>query len=184
MILYRCFAWNASVKSADVDGPLWCPRLFQGEGRHDNPDTYGCLYLADRPLSCIVEQLAAFRGQRLLASMLVRRGLPLALAQFEVPAQTSFIDFDDVSVLKRERLKPSIVATRDRGITQPQALAIHRQHPHVAGIRWWSVWEAQWANVTLFDRAIKMLRLVSVEPLTLKHANLQEAAEWFGLRAV
>lgn len=184
MILYRCFAWNASVKPADVDGPLWCPRPFQGEGRHDNPDAYGCLYLADRPLSCIVEQLAAFRGQRLLASMLVRRGLPLALAQFEVSDQTSFVDFDDVSVLKRERLKPSLVATRDRAVTQPQALAIYRQHPHVAGIRWWSVWEAQWANVTLFDRAIKMLRLVSVEALTLKHANLQEAAEWFGLRAV
>lgn len=116
--------------------------------------------------------------------MLVRRGLPLALAQFEVSDQTSFVDFDDVSVLKRERLKPSLVATRDRAVTQPQALAIYRQHPHVAGIRWWSVWEAQWANVTLFDRAIKMLRLVSVEALTLKHANLQEAAEWFGLRAV
>lgn len=184
MILYRCFAWNASAKPGDADGPLWCPRPFQGEGRHDNPDTYGCLYLADRPLSCIVEQLAAFRGQRLLASMLVRRGLPLALAQFEVSDHSSFIDFDDVSVLKRERLKPSLVATRDRAITQPQALAIYQQHPQVAGIRWWSVWEAQWTNVTLFDRAIKMLRLVSVEALTLKHANLQEAAEWFGLRAV
>ena len=184
MTLYRCFAWNSSAKPTDADGPLWSPRPFQGEGRHDNPDVYGCLYLADRPLSCIVEQLAPFRGQRLLASMLVRRGLPLALAQFELSQQSSFIDFDDVSVLKRERLRPSRVATRDRAVTQPQALSVYTQHPHAAGISWWSVWEAQWTNVTLFDRAIRLLRVVKVEALTLKHPSLQEAAEWFGLRAV
>src|SRR6478752_1678 len=46
-----------------VDGPLWFPQPYQGEGRHDNPDEYGCLYLADRAVSCVVEQLAAFRGQ-------------------------------------------------------------------------------------------------------------------------
>ncbi len=184
MTLYRCFAWSASAKPSDVDGPLWCPRPFQGEGRHDNPGVYGCLYLADRPLSCIVEQLAAFRGQRLIASMLVRRGLPLALARFEIADDVPLIDFDDVGVLKRERLRPSRVATRERGVTQPQALSIYRRHPQAAGIKWWSVWESQWANITLFDRAIKLLRLVNVEALTLRHASLREAAEWFGLREV
>ena len=38
MILYRCFAWNEHARRADSDGPLWFPRAFQGEGRHDNPD--------------------------------------------------------------------------------------------------------------------------------------------------
>lgn len=84
MILYRCFAWNRDTRDEGTDGPLWFPRIFQGEGRHDNPDAYGCLYLADRPVSCIAEQLAAFRGQRLAASILRRRGLPLALAEIEM----------------------------------------------------------------------------------------------------
>ncbi len=106
MTLYRCFAWNQAAKDDEPDTPKWCPRPFQGEGRHDNPDVYGCLYLSDRALSCVAEQFAAFRGQRLLPSMLVRRGLPLALAQFEIAEQVRFLDLDDPEVLTSERLRP------------------------------------------------------------------------------
>lgn len=182
MTLYRCFAWNQAAQDDEPDTPKWCPRPFQGEGRHDNPDVYGCLYLSDRALSCVAEQLAAFRGQRLLPSMLVRRGLPLALAQFEIADQAKFVDLDDPDVLKAERLRPSRVATRDRSVTQPQALSVFKRHPKVAGLSWWSTWEAQWRNVTLFERALKQLRLAQVEVLTLTHPAVQDAAEWFGLR--
>ena len=182
MTLYRCFAWKSGGRDRDPDGPLWCPRPFQGDGRHDNPDTFGCLYLADRALSCVVEQLAAFRGQRLLASMLTRRGLPLALARLELPDEASLIDLDDPSVLQRERLRPSRVATRDRSVTQPQALSLHRRYPKAAGLRWWSIWEAQWVNVTLFERAVPSLRVGDVDALTMSHPVTREAAEWFGLR--
>ena len=113
VILYRCFAWNRDARDDAADGPLWFPRIFQGEGRHDNPDVYGCLYLADRAVSCIVEQLAAFRGQRLTPSLLRRRGLPLALAEIELDTAAPLIDLDDPAVLSRERLRPSRVATRD-----------------------------------------------------------------------
>ena len=184
MTLYRCFAWKQDARDGEPDTPLWCPRPFQGEGRHDNPDTYGCLYLADRPLSCVVEQFAAFRGQRLLPSMLLRRGLPLALARFELSDRTSFVDLDDPDVLVQEQLRPSRVATRERSVTQPQALAVFRRHRRTAGLRWWSVWEAQWANTTLFDRAVPVLRQVQVDVLTFDHPAVQEAAEWFGLRPV
>ena len=182
MTLYRCFAWRQGARDDSPDAPLWCPRMFQGEGRHDNPDVYGCLYLSDRPESCIAEQLAAFRGQRLTASMLRRRGLPLALARLELPADAALIDLDDPGVLKREHLRPSQVATRRRSITQPQALALYRAHAGAAGLRWWSSWEALWANVTLFDRAAGALRVVDVGELTLAHPNLLDAAELFGLR--
>ncbi len=74
------------------------------------------------------------------------------------------------------------MATRDRAVTQPQALALYRAHAGAAGLRWWSTWEAQWANVTLFDRAAPRLRLVEVAELTLDHAALIAAAEFFGLR--
>ena len=182
MTLYRAFAWREAARPAEPDGPLWFPRVFQGDGRHDNPDVYGCLYLSDRPESCLVEQLAAFRGQRLTAALLRRRGLPLALARLELADDRELIDLDDPAVLKRERLRPSRVATRHRATTQPQALALYRARPKTAGLRWWSTWEALWANVTMFDRAAKGLKLVEVTELTLDHPNLLEAADFFGLR--
>jgi hypothetical protein len=74
VILYQCFAWNAQAVPADRDGPLWC------------------LYLSERPISCTVEQLARFRGQRLTAALLRRRGLPLALAELELPAEAQLVD--------------------------------------------------------------------------------------------
>jgi hypothetical protein len=180
--LYRCFAWQREAAAGEPDGALWCPRMFQGEGRHDNPDVYGCLYLSDRPHSCIVEHLAAFRGQRLIPSLLKRRGLPLALARLELKHDLEFIDLDDPAVLKRERLRPSRVVTRDRTITQPQALKFYREHAKAAGLRWWSSWEAQWVNVTLFERAVKSLTVADVTELTLDHPNVVEAAAFFGLR--
>lgn len=182
MILFRCFAWDAAAQPDERDGPLWFPREFQGEGRHDNPALYGCLYLADRSVSCVVEQLARFRGQRLSASLLRRRGLPLGLAEIELSDTVSLVDLDDPAVLRRKRLRPSRVATRDREITQPQARALHAEHPDVAGLRWWSTYEALWMHVTLFDRAASHLRLRDVRALTLDHPAVVEAAQRFGLQ--
>ena len=182
MTLYRCFAWNRGAADAATDGPLWYPRPFQGDGRHDNPDTYGCIYLADRPVSCVVEQIAAFRGQRFTSALLRRRGLPLALAHIELDPAAMLIDLDDPVVLRRERLRPSVVATTRRTVTQPQALALYRRHPAAVGLRWWSRWESLWNNVTVFDRASASLALRDVRVLTLEDATVLEAAEFFGLR--
>lgn len=183
MILYRCFAWNSGGHETDEDGPLWFPRAYQGEGRHDNPDAYGCLYLSDRRVACVIEQLAAFRGQRLVPALLRRRGLPLALARLELDEDRApLIDLDDPSVLRRERLRPSRVATRTRAVTQPQALTLFRGHAQAGGLRWWSTWEALWTNVTVFDRAARALSVAAVERLTLDHPDVIAAAEYFGLR--
>jgi hypothetical protein len=182
VILYRCFAWNEHASPREADGPLWCPRIFQGEGRHDNPDLFGCLYVSDRPLASIVEQLARFRGQRLLPSLLKRRGLPLALAELELDDPADLIDLDDPAVLRRERLRPSLVATRQRETTQPQARMIYERHPSSAGLRWWSTYESLWVHVTLFDRAAPALRVRSVRALGMDDADVAEAADFFGLR--
>ncbi len=184
MILYRCFAWNHAARSDAPDGPLWCPRPFQGDGRHDNPAVYGCLYLADRPISCIVEQFAPFRGQRLSAAALQRRGLPLALASIALDERARLVDLDDPRVLERERLRPSAVATRQREITQAQALAMYRRHRDAIGLRWWSTWESLWANVTVFDRGASKLRVDDVRALTISDPAVLEAADLFGLRVV
>jgi hypothetical protein len=180
LILHRCFAWNERARPDQPDAPLWFPRVFQGDGRHDNPDVYGCLYLADREASGVVEQLARFRGQRLIAPMLRRRGLPLALAAIELPDGAEVIDLDDPVVLRRRRLRPSVVATRDRSITQPQALAVYRE-TEAAGLRWWSIVESLWANYTLFDRAVRRLTLQDVRVLSLEDGAVVEAADYLGL---
>ena len=182
MILYRCLAWSERAAPDSPDGPLWFPRPYQGEGRHDNPTAYGCLYVSEQPLSCVVEQLARFRGQRLTAALLRRRGLPLALAELELSADAELVDLDEPVVLRRERLRPSRVATRGRDVTQPQALALHERHPETVGLRWWSTFESLWANVTLFDRAASRLRLVSVTALDLAADEIAVAAEFLGLR--
>jgi hypothetical protein len=184
VILHRCFGWNERAGDTGPDGPLWFPRMYQGEGRHDNPDRYGCVYLSVSALSTVVEQLARFRGQRLLASLLRRRGLPLALADLEVDDDVELVDLDDPVVLRRDRLRPSRVATRDRHITQPQALALHDRHRKAIGLRWWSTYEALWINVTLFDRGAPQLRVRSVRALTIEDPTVVEAAEFFGLRAL
>lgn len=184
MILHRCFAWDERAGDAGADGPLWFPRVYQGEGRHDNPDRYGCLYVSASPLSTVVEQLARFRGQRLIPSLLRRRGLPLALADLELDDDAVLVDLDDPIVLRRERLRPSSVATRDRRITQPQAAELHERHQEAAGLRWWSTYEALWVNVTMFDRAASQLKIRAVRALTLDDPVVVETAEFFGLRVL
>ena len=182
MILYRCLAWNERAAPDAPDGALWFPRPYQGEGRHDNPDLYGCLYLSEAPLSCVVEQLARFRGQRLVPALLRRRELPLALAALELRGDAELIDLDEPAVLRRERLRPSLVATRARDVTRPQARALHDRHGDAAGLRWWSTFESLWANVTLFDRVASRLRLVSVRVLEPADEEILSAADVLGLR--
>ena len=183
MILHRCFAWSDRARPTEPDGPLWFPRIHQGDGRHDNPDVYGCLYVTDGETSAVVEQLARFRGQRLIPELLVRRGLTLGLASIELPDRAQVIDLDDPVVLSAHDLRPSLVATRQRDVTQPQALALYRRHRFAAGLRWWSVYEALWANVTIFERATRRLALAAVRRLTLDDPAVVEAAAFLGLAA-
>jgi hypothetical protein len=182
VILRRCFAWSRRARPDEQDGALWVPRAFQGDGRHDNPDLYGCLYLTDREVSAVVEQLARFRTQRLQAPLLRRRGLPLAVAALELDDGAEIVDLDDPGVLRRERLRPSLVATRRREVTQSHARALHAAHPRAAGLRWWSVFEASWINFTLFDRALPALSVVDVRELTLDDESVAAAAEFLGAR--
>jgi hypothetical protein len=180
VILRRCFAWSRRARADEQDGPLWVPRIFQGDGRHDNPELYGCLYLSDREVSAVVEQLARFRTQRLRAALLRRRGLPLAVAALELDDGAEVLDLNDAGVLARERLRPSAVATRRREVTQGQARALHAAHPRAAALRWWSVFEASWINYTVFDRALPALSIVDVRELTLEDESVTAAADFLG----
>ena len=179
MILHRCFGWSRRAAPDESGGALWLPREFQGDGRHDNPERYGCLYLSERLEAAVVEQLARFRGSVLVPGMLRRRGLPLALAVVELDGRARLVDLDRPDVLAERGLRPSLVATRHREVTQPQALAIHATGAD--GVRWWSTFESLWANVTLFDRAVRRLRVVRVAALAADDAPLREALELLGI---
>lgn len=181
MRLFRCFAWDERARSRSIGGPLWFPRPFQGGGRHDNPDVFGCLYATDLEHSAVVEQIADLRGSRFGDWMLRRNGLPLALAAFDLPDDREIVDLDDPRVLARERLRPSGVATGSRAVTQPQALELYRRHPEAAALRWWSAHEAAWINYTIFDRARTALRLQDVRALVAGDPAVAAATDFLGM---
>ncbi len=182
MILWRLLPWRADAALAEPGGALWFPRELQGAGRHDNPDRYGCLYVAEDPVATVLEALAPFRGTGVLsAAALVRAGLPLALARLSLAGDRQPLDLDDPSVLLNTDLRPSTVATNDRAVTQAYAARLFDEHPDAVGLRWWSTLEASFANLTLYDRAAASMGLDGVEPLTIAHAATRDAAEMLGL---
>ena len=193
MILWRVLPWDPSARPTAPGGALWFPRPFQGAARHDDPARYGCLYVAEDPVSAVAEALAPFRGTGDLdAEMLTRMGRPLGLAELALDDAASLIDLDDPAVLVREQLRPSQVAeglrpsevaTGRRAATQGYAARLFDAHPAAAGLRWWSTLEASWINVTLFDRAAPRLRLRHVRALDPAAEEVAAAARFLGLGA-
>lgn len=182
MILWRLVPWRAQAPPTEPGGALWFPRELQGLGRHDNPDRYGCLYASEAAVSAVAEALAPFRTTGALSpQMLVRAGLPLALAQLDLDDRGRLVDLDDPRVLARIGVRPSRVATRTRTLTQVYAAHLFDGPPEMVGLRWWSTLEASLINLTLFDRAAPHLGLVDTEQLTVEHAAVVEAAELLGL---
>ena len=170
------------VSGTAEDGPLWFPRPYQGDGRHDNPEHYGVLYAAADPVAAIVEALAPFRGTGRLTSTLLRRaGRSLVLAEIDLDNASLVLDLDDPAILVAEHLRPSTVATRHRRITQDQAGSLYRSHPEAAALKWWSTFEASWAQLTVFDRAATQLDLIAVGELTVGVPEVIEAATFLGL---
>jgi hypothetical protein len=181
VILFRCFAWDEGVSARARGGALWFPRMLQGEGRHDAPTFYGCLYVSAEPVSAVVEQLAGLTGTSIEPADLFRHGNPLALGAVELDDGAELVDLDDPSVLVREELRPSRVATNDRATTQAQAVELFHRHGGAVGLRWWSTFESLWPNITLFDRAETALEVSDVLRLDVGDDVVLEAAEFLGL---
>jgi RES domain len=179
--LWRVGPFTGAIPTSEGGG-LWIPRPFQGDGRHDNPDLYGVLYATADPVAAIVEALAPFRGTGPLTQAILRRvGQPLMLAEITLDDDSSVIDLDDPATLVAEHLRPSAIATRRRLVTQSQATSLFRSHPEAAALRWWSAYEATWAQLSVFDRATRRLGLEDVTPLTVDLPEVNEAATFLGL---
>ncbi|MFY2862027.1 RES domain-containing protein [Mycobacterium sp. THU-M104] len=174
--------WDPSARPGEPGHAVWIPRQHQGRGRHDAPDRYGCLYLAEAPVSAVAEMLAPFRGTGdLHPDFLVRSGRQLALAELELAHNATLIDLDEPAVLVEESLRPSVVATNRRSVTQAYAIAQYERHPTAAGLRWWSALEASWIQITLFDRATADLGVDSVRVLSVGDETVLAAATHLGL---
>jgi hypothetical protein len=182
VIVYRCFPWDSGVEATSPGGALWFPRELQGDGRHDAPTRYGCLYASETAASAVVEELRCFVGTGLAGPDLRRSGLPLALATLVLADTASLVDLDEPLVLAAARLRPSLVAANERPRTQRAATALHKRYESAAGLRWWSSFESSWANVTLFDRALETLSVEEIRPLRLEDEIVREAARFLGLR--
>jgi hypothetical protein len=158
------------------------PREYQGSGRHDAPDRYGCLYVAEAAVWAVAEALAPFRGTGdLHGELLIRSGRQLGLAELELAGEATLIDLDEPAVLVTEALQPSVVATGRRSVTQGYAVAQFERHPEAAGLRWWSTLESSWIQVTLFDRAVGALTVHEVRTLTIDDQTVIAAAALLGL---
>ncbi len=182
MRLWRVLPWDPSASAGEPGDALWVPQAFQGTGRHDAPDRYGCLYLAEAAVSAVAEMLAPFRGTGdLRPELLVRSGRQLALAELELDAHAVLIDLDDPAILAAETLRPSIVATGHRETTQAYAVRQFERHPDAAGLRWWSTLEASWILVTLFDRALGAVNVHEVRLLGVDDQAVITAAAYLGL---
>jgi hypothetical protein len=182
VIVWRVLPVDPAAAQDAAGGPLWFPREHQGAARHDNPTAYGCLYVAETPVSAVAEALAPFRGRgALTAAMLERAGRRLSLVALELREPPRLLDLDAPQTLGAEGLRPSNVATRVRQRTQSDALALFEAHRRATGLRWWSTIEASWINVTVFDRARRRLRLRSVELLSADHEVVRAATVELGL---
>jgi hypothetical protein len=180
--LWRTVPLDRRAAAGEPGGALWFPREQQGFGRHDNPDLYGCLYVAEEAVSAVAEPLAAFRGTgALTASMLTQLGRPLALAELALPDDAVVVDLDDPTVLASAGLRPSRVATRTRTVTQGIAADLYRDDADAVGLRWWSTIESSWINWTLFDRAGGAITLTRVAELRIDDAVVRDAAGLLGL---
>ena len=182
MIVFRCFPATPGGDPRTEGGALWFPQPYQGQGRHDNPRRYGCLYVGERLAGVVAEQLQGFRSARRLATWMLRRdGLPMSLAAIDVPDDVEIVDLDEPRVLVRERMRPSEVATHHREETQRAAAGLHARHDAAGALRWWSTLESSWINLTLFDRVARRLRLREQRELTVFDPVVREAAAYLRL---
>ena len=182
MIAWRVLPVDPAAATDAAGGPLWFPRDYQGAARHDNPDAYGCLYVAQTPMSAVAEALSPFRGRgALTTAMLERAGRPLSLVALDLREPHGLLDLDEPATLAAEGLRPSGVATRVRATTQRDALRLFHRYRRATGLRWWSTIEASWINLTIFDRARRRLRVRSVELLGAEHEAVRGAAAELGL---
>ena len=182
-MLYRVHRAIPGAAPTERGGPLYVPRDRQGAGRHDDPTRYGSYYAARTPEAAVAEMLQPFRGRDLAdADLALVGGAAQTLAILDDTLLGPLTDLDDPAVLTGRGWRPSRVASKDRAVTQPMAVAAFEDG--ALGLSWWSTLDAAWTNVTLFAErsiAVGALTVTGTERLTIRHPAVQAAAAHLGI---
>ena len=170
--LFRVFPYLAGAKTDEPGGALFV-RQPQGTGRVDLPGLR-VLYLSSSPAGAIAEVFAplAVWEPRMFTSPTLPQA-PRSLGRYELAADAKILDLDDPEALRALGLRPSEVVTPDRAVTQRWAKRVVDER-RWDGVRWWSFYDARWYSYGLWER--RHLTLLGVEPLSLGHAAVVEAA--------
>jgi hypothetical protein len=194
--VYRVFPHDPTALAGQPGHAEYVPML-QGGGRLDNPGQYSVRYFAESPAGAVGErfgELAHWVPAMFRQPSREGRERRLALATFELPASVRILDLDDAAVLLERDLRPTDVVRRNPAVTRAWALRIHQESSGRSsggssarssggtsgrggrrwdGVRWWSWYRAEWPIVGIWDGAVELL---DVQPLTLSHPSVHEAA--------
>lgn len=132
------------------------------------------LYLSSSPVGAIVEvfaTLAVWEPRMFISPTLP--GAPRSLGRYELSHDAKILDLDDAGALRRLGVRPSEVVSPDRTVTQRWARRVIDER-RWDGVRWWSFHDSRWHSYGIWDR--KDLRVLGVEPLSLQHPAVVDAA--------
>lgn len=178
VLTYRVFPYLPTAGSGQPGHPLYEHRPQLG-GRVDHPDYY-VWYLARHPEAAVGEtfgNLAAWDPS--VFDVPFMPGAQRALGVYVLPDDLRLLDLDDARVLLDRSLRPTQVVIRNLAVTQQWGHAIWAEpdpHDEVRrrwqAVQWWSYHHPSWPILASWDRP----RLDHVEPLTLTHPAVTEAA--------
>lgn len=191
MLLYRVFPHLPSAGAGESGDAMYLHRP-QGQGRLDNPDRYDTWYFGQTPETAVGESFANLTVWR--SAMFAFPALPgasRALGIFELQDDARILDLDDANALRDRALRPTQVIARNRPVTQGWARSIFDERAADGsrkwdGIRWWSYHRPHWTVIALWNPPGEqpVFSCVDVEPLTLTHPAVVDAARSLGKQIV
>lgn len=178
MRLYRCYPRVPGARRGKPGHWSYLPRP-QLHGRWDNADLYDSWYLSRSAVGAVAESF--YNKQRWIPEVfLTPAGHSRAMAVFEFDDDRPLLDLDDAEVLSRLGVKPSQVVVQDLSTTQQIARRVHEAAAReYAGMSWWSSQLPSQTSVMLWGADAAPpdgLRLVGIEPLSVEHPAVSEAA--------
>lgn len=178
MRLYRCYPRIPGARRGKPGHWSFVPSP-QSHGRWDNADLYDSWYLSRSAVGAVAESF--YNKQRWIPEVfLTPAGHSRALATFELDEDLRLLDLDDAQVLAHLQIRPSQVVVQDLPTTQDLARRIHAESSlDHSGISWWSSQLPSETSVMLWGAESappEGLKLVGIEPLSIEHPAVVEAA--------
>lgn len=181
-LFWRAFPWDRDGPEGAPFSPSYIPKTT-GRGRFDLPVACSpVLYLAGSPEHAIAEAIQPWRNRPLRSTSLLRAGHPLALVDVRLGPEEveNLVDLCDPATLRRRRLSPDRIASRNRRRTQPIAASVWDSGN--IGLRWWSSFRGDWHGVVLFTARVgRSLRFGEPQTISSDTPALHEAAAALGM---